>query len=245
MNYLGHIEQYICDVDAAQNIEDVCKAVHKHIGPQGFESFTYALILSPRGPMEKPLYISTYPSSWANHYVENHYASKDVVMRIVTSTLRPFLWSDLAEQGKLNLTQRKIFNEATEFKIKSGGSIPIHGPGAAKASFAIASELPEKDFAPLFLSQRHELHLVATYAHERMLDIGLQKEGAPIYKLTPREADVLLWTAHGKTAWEISEILSLSEETVREYIKSACRTLNTNNKTHAIAVALVHGLIVF
>jgi DNA-binding CsgD family transcriptional regulator len=54
---------------------------------------------------------------------------------------------------------------------------------------------------------------------------------------------VMTWSARGKTAWEISEILSLSEGTVRDHIKNACRKLDTSNKTHAIAVALLHGLI--
>ncbi|MDD3182679.1 MAG: LuxR family transcriptional regulator [Alphaproteobacteria bacterium] len=244
MNYLGKIDNYIRDVDAAQNIEEVCVAVRTHIEPQGFERFTYALLISPHGPVNKPLYISTYPSEWANRYVQQKYASRDLIMRFVATTLRPFLWDEVSEHAEITKVQHQIFNEASDFNILSGGSVPIHGPGAVKASFAVASSLPEPEFARLFLAQRHELHLVATYAHERMLDIGLIKDPRLSFKLTPREVDVLTWTACGKTAWEISEILSLSEDTVREYIKNACRALNTNNKTHAIAVALVNGLII-
>ena len=245
MSYLGQIEQYISEIDSSQNIEDICCALRKHLEPQGFECFTYALLLSPRGPLKKPIYISTYPADWVAHYIENQYPSKDLVNRYVIGTLRPFLWNSLSQHDSFSQTQRKIFNEATEFKIQSGGSLPIHGPGQAKASFAVASYLPENEFAQLFLTQRHELHLVATYAHERILDIGLEKSESPTFKLSPREIDVLIWTAQGKTAWEISKILSLSEDTVKGYIKGACRKLNTNNKTHAIAVALMNGLIIF
>jgi len=65
----------------------------------------------------------------------------------------------------------------------------------------------------------------------------------PSEKLTPREVDVMTWTARGKTRAEISVILSISEETVKDYITNACRKLDAVNKTQAAAKALVFGLI--
>jgi DNA-binding CsgD family transcriptional regulator len=62
-------------------------------------------------------------------------------------------------------------------------------------------------------------------------------------QLSPREAEVLTWTACGKTGGEISEFLSVSEETVRAHIKSACHKLGAANKTHATAIALIHGVL--
>jgi LuxR family quorum sensing-dependent transcriptional regulator len=103
--------------------------------------------------------------------------------------------------------------------------------------------MSDKEFAKLFKTQRHELQLVATYAHERMLQIGFRPDASFSLKLTPREIEVMTWSARGKTAWEISEILTVSEGTIRDHIKNACRKLETSNKTHAIAVALLHGVI--
>lgn len=62
-------------------------------------------------------------------------------------------------------------------------------------------------------------------------------------RLSPREAEVLKWTACGKTCSEISHFLVLSSETVRSHLRGACRKLNAINKTHATAIALVFGLI--
>lgn len=61
--------------------------------------------------------------------------------------------------------------------------------------------------------------------------------------LTPREVEVMTWTAHGKTRVEISIILSISEETVKDYIENACRKLNAVNKTQAVSKAISFGLI--
>jgi DNA-binding CsgD family transcriptional regulator len=65
----------------------------------------------------------------------------------------------------------------------------------------------------------------------------------PDKKLTPRETQVITFTAYGKTRSEISQILSISEETVKAYIERTCRKLNAVNKTHAATVALTLGLI--
>jgi DNA-binding CsgD family transcriptional regulator len=66
---------------------------------------------------------------------------------------------------------------------------------------------------------------------------------AKLAQLSPREMEVLKWTACGKTCSEISHFLALSSETVRSHLKGVCRKLNATNKTHATAIALVFGLI--
>ena len=61
--------------------------------------------------------------------------------------------------------------------------------------------------------------------------------------LTPREIEVMTWTAHGKTRVEISIILSIAEETVKYYTENACIKLKAVNKTHAASKAIALGLI--
>ncbi|MCL3882677.1 helix-turn-helix transcriptional regulator [Marivita sp. GX14005] len=61
--------------------------------------------------------------------------------------------------------------------------------------------------------------------------------------LSRREAEVLLWAAHGKSAWETAQLLGLREATVKFYVRKACVRLGVKNKTHAVAIALTHNLI--
>lgn len=62
-------------------------------------------------------------------------------------------------------------------------------------------------------------------------------------KLTRRETEILTWSARGKTRAEISIMLSLSEETVKDYLAKILRKLNAVNKTHAVSIACILGLI--
>ncbi|MFJ3314869.1 helix-turn-helix domain-containing protein [Herbaspirillum huttiense] len=56
--------------------------------------------------------------------------------------------------------------------------------------------------------------------------------------LSPRERECLLWASKGKTAWEIAEILNVSEHTSIFHLKNARRKLGAVNQHQAIARAI-------
>jgi DNA-binding CsgD family transcriptional regulator len=63
--------------------------------------------------------------------------------------------------------------------------------------------------------------------------------------LTTREREVLTWISHGKSAWEIGEILGIAKRTVDEHAQTAARKLGAANRTQAVAIAVRDRLIEF
>jgi LuxR family quorum sensing-dependent transcriptional regulator len=63
-------------------------------------------------------------------------------------------------------------------------------------------------------------------------------EAEDMPSLTRREREVLAWSAQGKSAWEIGELLQLSKRTVDEHARTAMRKLGASNRTHAVAIAI-------
>jgi DNA-binding CsgD family transcriptional regulator len=61
--------------------------------------------------------------------------------------------------------------------------------------------------------------------------------------LTSREKEVLRWTAEGKTSYEISQILDVSERTVNFHVNNAVAKLGTSNKTQAAVKATALGML--
>ena len=53
--------------------------------------------------------------------------------------------------------------------------------------------------------------------------------------LSPKEGEVLNWIAEGKTNWEISLILSVSENTIKFHVKNLMRKLDAKNRHHLVA----------
>ncbi len=68
-------------------------------------------------------------------------------------------------------------------------------------------------------------------------------ESAPTVGLSPRELDVLCAAAMGCANREIAERLSLTPSTVKAYLRSAMTKLDSHNRTDAIRVARLHGLL--
>ena len=47
----------------------------------------------------------------------------------------------------------------------------------------------------------------------------------------------------GKTAWDISQILSISERTVKFHVQNIMRKVNATNRAQAVAICMENGFI--
>lgn len=57
--------------------------------------------------------------------------------------------------------------------------------------------------------------------------------------LTKREREVLCWLQKGKTNWEIGQILTLSDNTIKNHVQKIISKLGVNNRTQAVTKAIV------
>jgi DNA-binding CsgD family transcriptional regulator len=61
--------------------------------------------------------------------------------------------------------------------------------------------------------------------------------------LSPREIEVLNWLKLGKSSWDISIILGISERTVNFHVYNIMQKLKVVNRPQAVAAAIHFGLI--
>jgi DNA-binding CsgD family transcriptional regulator len=73
--------------------------------------------------------------------------------------------------------------------------------------------------------------------------IGERLRAKEIRRLTMREVECLGWAAQGKSEWEISQILGISEHTAEKHLINARVKLGAVNRVHAVATALRRGVI--
>ncbi|TCK18146.1 DNA-binding CsgD family transcriptional regulator [Thiogranum longum] len=57
------------------------------------------------------------------------------------------------------------------------------------------------------------------------------------------QKECMLWVTEGKTAWETSQILSISERTVTFHLQNVQHKLGVNNRQQAVARAVALGII--
>jgi len=57
-------------------------------------------------------------------------------------------------------------------------------------------------------------------------------------RLTLRENEVLKWIMQGKSTWDISKIINLSEGTVKFHVEKVLKKLSAVNRAHAVSIAM-------
>jgi len=65
----------------------------------------------------------------------------------------------------------------------------------------------------------------------------------PTSYLTERENDVLRWVAEGKSSWEVGQILSISERTVKFHLSNIYRKFGVTSRAQAIVYAMRSNLL--
>ncbi len=216
------------------------------VGAMGFRYFTYHIVKIAGVGSYLPYVITTYPDEWVNHYITQDYVRVDPIITVGPKRLVPFLWDDIASPGQLEGRQVTLYAEASDLSIAKGMSIPIHGH---KGEFAMMSVVPAgtPQEAEKTLSEfRNTLHLLALYYHNHAGTMLIEKSYGGTRKksvLTARERECLQWAAIGKSTWETSVILHISEASVVFHVENAKRKLDVTNRTHAVVRAIMLGLI--
>jgi LuxR family transcriptional regulator, activator of conjugal transfer of Ti plasmids len=237
------VEDILNALDGPQDVASLSGILDKSAARLGFQHYAYATLRMPQG-LDRPFVITNYPDGWHRHYSDNSYVEIDPVMAGATRGVRPLKWGKgLPNPSYPNKSQR-IFDEASEFNVCNGITVPVHVQMTQMATFTIASDLKTREFLRCWDAYRHELHLLALHFHEAVVDNVLTDLVPPEIHLSPREKECLLWTARGKTAWEISEIVCVAESTVVFHLKNAMLKLGVYTKYHAVVKAIMSGLII-
>jgi LuxR family quorum sensing-dependent transcriptional regulator len=147
---------------------------------------------------------------------------------------RPYFTSEVTADAE---GQYAPYYEAmAEFGVRDTLAVPFFGPHNTAAGLTIW--FAHRDLGP---EQTRAARLAGTIALEHMRSLK-EPLKATLPNLSNREHDCLAFVAEGKSDWEISVILSLSQATVHQHIENAKRKLGVRTRPHAVAKHLAfHG----
>lgn len=208
---------------------------------QGFDNALYGMVGSRHAKLESAFLRSNYSPKWRERYDAERLAYVDpTVTHCLVSSL-PIVW---AQQAFRAPAQRALYEEACGFGIRSGVTLPIHGPNGEFGVISFASDVQANGkFQREVGCALPALALIRDYAFEsahRFCGTGAAHE-AP--HLTRRELEVLNWVMAGKSSWEISRITSCSEATVNFHMANVRQKFNVNTRQQAVVKAISLGLI--
>lgn len=205
----------------------------------GFRWFAYLSFVS-----DEPFLISSYPQSWIRHYFSERYYQADPVIEHSRGQHTLFRWSGDAPGASGTRVQRRLFDEANGFGIKTGVTIPIRGGFGRFGAFTLAADEKSPSLDNTIVSESDTLQLVGLYYHIHVeAKLRTASAAAPLDALSQRERECLAWAARGKTMDESAAILHLKPRTVLFHIENARRKLEATTCTQAVAIAIKRGLL--
>jgi len=229
--------EFIERVDNHILIDDLLDDLLRVVGDYGFQHMIYTGLPVGNNPIDPLVKTNRFPQDWWDRYVEQDFAKSDAVCQQVFSTMSPFAWNEVAPSFASLEGAAQVAGEAAEHGLVDGYIVPVFSRDEWLSAISFGAP------AKLKLSQkdRGALNLMAVYTSSA---IERRQQKQPHRgKLSSREREVLLWTSVGKSCWDVSMILGISEQTVRFHTAQIRTKLNASNTTHAVTRALQQGEI--
>ncbi len=227
----------------------------------GFDNIGFALrsdaLVSPTCASGVLLHHS-YANGWAASYQKLHQpqaAGADARVLVSRLHLPAGAWNTRGQMsmplmGKLIPSAIKQIAIAGEFGMRGGITLPVQTRGADWGFFTFSTDNTRELGA--FNACIGDALLLTSTAIQRIGHFAMhsqhQLRAAPVLspaqlQLSAREAEVLRWCSIGKTSWEISEILAISERTVNFHLARVASRFGVRGRSATCAVAIAQRLI--
>ncbi|MEO8672359.1 MAG: LuxR C-terminal-related transcriptional regulator [Tahibacter sp.] len=234
-------------------ISDVMAAAARFAELRGYEMHGYRARYAVPHSSKRPGFreLGNFPSEWLRQHSALRVSDEDSITREyedprvqhVRVGLPVTAWTTSGRVGytraDIDQRARALLRRARDFDMRGGITVPLHSFGVDWAMMTFATQRPcdLRDLAP---------GLAPTLLFASCLQVSfgrINRAEAPVPSLSPREREVLHWAAIGKTSWEISLILLISERTVNFHLINAARRLQVKGRGPACARALALGII--
>lgn len=181
-----------------------------------------------------------YNKAFIEEYRTHNYLESDPVFKLFLRMHVPFTWEQVLRLP-LNKKQLHIMNLRFAAGYKKGVSLPLKSADIKIVGMNLKSYSADTATDKDTLSQ---LYAIGNQFHLRRAGLlSPQQLALPEISLSPREQEMLLWCAQGKSNSVIAEILGISEKTVEFHMNSAFKKLNVNSRTTAVLKAMNLKLI--
>lgn len=242
---MGHFDRtlaYIKDLQQADTPDAVCEKLLEVTSAFGLTALMAGTVPQPGTPGGKQkdhVLLCDWPGEWLERYVARNYVDHDPVVSRMKQLQAPFQWSEAAQEIKPDRDGEIVMGDAGEFKLKDGLAFPLVTVDGQIVMVSLGGEQVEMSGLEFGM-----ISLVSTFAIGRAMQLhtGTGKTIEHV-ELTPRERECLRWAAAGKSEWEISQILGISEHTSEKHLLNAKTKLGAVNRVQAVAEAIRRGYI--
>jgi DNA-binding CsgD family transcriptional regulator len=217
-------------------LEQLQEGFGRAVGAFGFDRFSCTLIAKPGSAPQPRVLFGRSNRAWDEYYFEQGYLKFDACVSQIFRAPGPFTWSDMS-QTELSVEASNILSEAADADAREGFVVPVVGGGGEFYGVRLTS--PHKAFDQAARPTLHALSAVYVFEGVKLLEVVNDVETHT--PLTMRETECLRWVSEGKSDWDISEILGISEATVHAHVENAKKKIGVRSRVQATVLATVRG----
>jgi DNA-binding CsgD family transcriptional regulator len=207
----------------------------------GFETVSVTLVIDHFLGEPEFITVDNTPWSYTEYFNSREDARRDPVMQHCKRNSMPIIWN---QDTYAKFGQGDKWEEQARFGYRTGIAMALHMPEGRHFMVGVDRDRAVPNDAGEVTRMVADLQLFAVHAQDaasRILAPTTNSPGQP--SLTPRELETLRWTMEGKTAWEVGNLLGISERTAALHVNNATHKLGCVNKHQAVLKALRLGLI--
>ncbi len=235
---LADISAFEQDSKGATTLDQLAAMVDSIVGQFGFRWFALLHNVDLIRRSKRALMLTTYPAHWLDEIIENRLYLDDPIHAACAKTPSGLSWDRIGEFIAPSPRQISILEKGRAHGLKAGFTMPIRMTDEPDAVFTAARDTDAELSSEDVLTAR----LIGTVAFDRARAIlGEDRIVFEPVALSPRQIDCIALVAQGKSDWEIAQILSLSRDTVHEYVEAARRRYGVRRRTQLVLRAVRDG----
>jgi DNA-binding CsgD family transcriptional regulator len=208
----------------------------------GFGIISGALILEHTAGRVSSIPFGNIPEAYKATFENVERGKRDPVLHRLKRLSTPFVYD---QSMYVDEDAADIWEVQALFGYKTGIAMALHLPGGKHFLMGVDRAEPLPGDEMLLTRMMADLQLLAVHAQETAIRLLVPDSVEVQYlpRLTERELEILKWTAEGKSAWAVGQILSISEHNVKYHIKRILMKLAVGSKHQAAAKAKSLGLL--
>lgn len=206
----------------------------------GFHAFGYHKMgFTKISETEETPYVS-HSVDFVRHYIRQGYSAIDpMLLYSMKSKEHIIIWSEIKKKIELTDKQKQLLEDCNEQGLDDCVRIIID-----PYSIEFITIFSDKDnLRDHFEEHRAEFERAFHKYKHGLMSLRAPLEENSAYNLTEREKLCLLWAARGKSNWVIATLVGITENSVKDCIKSCIKKLEASSRTDAAIIATRNKII--
>lgn len=240
------IQEVARTASALSDLDTFWELVHRQLEVRGVTSVLFGVLASTKELQHMRLsqaliWKSTHKKEFFEIFNPEHLLDNDVTADHCMSHNQLLFWQDPRNWENATPAEKRRASIERDLGLAIGFSVPAsyYFPTQVGGIGVALPEIPLKEFDRYWQREGRELVTLCG-----ILDAGMRGQHlSELVSLSKREAECLTWLAVGLRPDRIAEKLGVGDKSIEKYIAGARRKLRATTRDHAVAKALMLGLI--